>query len=134
MAPATSTNSSPLAPAAVAADWSDFINTVGTSVGPLLTLFGEQTTKQFLSMSMGWLDNILLAMGPVGIITIVISAIRIGGSRASKALIGRYGDISDPPLYSAYLESELEKLEQTQRRSFCHQLLKKSANSGVAVK
>jgi hypothetical protein len=29
-------------------------------------------------MSMGWADNILLAMGPIGILTVVLSAIRSG--------------------------------------------------------
>ncbi|KAF2808792.1 uncharacterized protein BDZ99DRAFT_444593, partial [Mytilinidion resinicola] len=57
---------------------------------PLLTLFGEQVTHQFLSMSMGWADNILLAMGPLGIITTVVSAIRVGGVRGLKAIVGKF--------------------------------------------
>ncbi|KAK2771118.1 ankyrin repeat protein [Colletotrichum kahawae] len=44
---------------------------------------------QFLSLSMGWADNVLLAMGPLGIITIVVSTIRISGGRRLKSLIGR---------------------------------------------
>jgi hypothetical protein len=40
-------------------------------------------------MSMGWADNVLLAMGPLGILTTVVSAIRVGGVRKLKALIGR---------------------------------------------
>jgi len=90
MAPALTTNSSSPAPNAAVKDWTNFINTIGTSVGPLITLFGEQATKQFLSLSMGWADNILLAMGPIGIITIVVSAIRIAGYRWLQAIIGRY--------------------------------------------
>ncbi|ERF75710.1 hypothetical protein EPUS_01540 [Endocarpon pusillum Z07020] len=92
MAPATMTNSSFPAPTTMTDGWTDFFNTVGTAAGPLLTLFGEQATKQFLSMSMGWADNILLAMGPIGIITIAVSAIRIGGLRLLKAVIGRSRD------------------------------------------
>ncbi|KAG8533606.1 uncharacterized protein KY384_001346 [Bacidia gigantensis] len=90
MAPTTTGTPSP-APTKTAAttDWSEYIGTIATSLTPLLTLFGELATKQFLSVSMGWADNILLAMGPIGIITIVVSAIRIGGSRAFKAIIGR---------------------------------------------
>ncbi|KAF5579669.1 2-oxoisovalerate dehydrogenase subunit mitochondrial precursor [Fusarium pseudocircinatum] len=66
----------------------DFSNNLFSDLAPLLTLFGEQVTKQFLSMSMGWADNILLAMGPLGVITIVVSAIRVGGDKRLRALIG----------------------------------------------
>jgi hypothetical protein len=67
----------------------EFANNLFSDLAPLLTLFGEQVTKQFLSMSMGWADNLLLAMGPLGILTIVVSAIRVGGVRQLKALVGR---------------------------------------------
>jgi len=67
----------------------EFANNLFSDLAPLLTLFGEQVTKQFLSMSMGWADNILLAMGPLGILTIIVSAIRVGGVRQLKALVGR---------------------------------------------
>jgi hypothetical protein len=72
----------------------DFSNNLFSDLAPLLTLFGEQVTKQFLSMSMGWADNILLAMGPLGVITIVVSAIRVGGDKRLRALIGRYTTIT----------------------------------------
>jgi hypothetical protein len=71
-------------------DGDDFSNNLFSDLAPLLTLFGEQVTKQFLSMSMGWADNVLLAMGPLVIITTVVSAIRVGGGKRLKALIGRY--------------------------------------------
>jgi hypothetical protein len=67
----------------------DFSNNLFSDLAPLLTLFGEQVTIQFLSMSMGWADNILLAMGPLGVVTIIVSAIRVGGDKRLKALIGR---------------------------------------------
>ncbi|KAI4685978.1 uncharacterized protein J4E88_003815 [Alternaria novae-zelandiae] len=67
----------------------DFINNLGSDLAPLLTLFGEQVTKQFLSMSLGWADHILLAVGPLGIITTVVSAIRVSNVRVLKAIIGR---------------------------------------------
>ncbi|KAF1983030.1 hypothetical protein K402DRAFT_466280 [Aulographum hederae CBS 113979] len=76
-------------PTAGSGDWTDFINTIGTAVGPLITLFGEQATKQFVSVSMGWADNILLSMGPIGIITVIVSAIRVGGYRWLKSILGR---------------------------------------------
>lgn len=67
----------------------EFSNNLFSDLAPLLTLFGEQVTKQFLSLSMGWADNVLLAMGTLGIITTVVSAIRVGGGRTMKALVGR---------------------------------------------
>ncbi|KAF2497800.1 hypothetical protein BU16DRAFT_325830 [Lophium mytilinum] len=70
-------------------DGDEFSNNLFSDLAPLLTLFGEQVTKQFLSLSMGWADNILLAMGPLGIITTVVSAIRVGGKRGLKTLVGR---------------------------------------------
>lgn len=55
----------------------------------LLALFGERVTMQFMSHSMGWADHIILAMGPLGILTVVVSAIRVGGPTWLKALVGR---------------------------------------------
>jgi len=55
----------------------------------LLTLFGEKVTMQFMSHSMGWADNIVLAMAPLGIITIIVAAIQVGGRAWLKAIIGR---------------------------------------------
>ncbi|KAL4876250.1 hypothetical protein BJY04DRAFT_223187 [Aspergillus karnatakaensis] len=65
-------------------DGPDFSNNLFTDLAPLLTLFGEQVTKQFLSQAMGYGDDILLAMAPLGIITCIISAIRAGGRNGSK--------------------------------------------------
>lgn len=69
----------------------DFSNNLFSDLAPLLTLSGEQVTKKFHSMSMGWAGNALLAMGPLGIITTIVSAIRVGGGKNLKALIGRFG-------------------------------------------
>lgn len=44
---------------------------------------------QFMSQSMGWTDHIMLAMAPLGIITAVVCAIRVGGPSWLKAIIGR---------------------------------------------
>jgi len=67
----------------------EFINNLGSDLAPLLTLFGEQVTKQFLSLSLGWADHILLDVGPLGIITTVVSAIRVSNVRVLKAIVGR---------------------------------------------
>lgn len=70
-------------------DATDLITSMATAVGPLVILFGELATKQFLSLSMGWKDDVLLAVGPIGIITVAVSTIRISGFRWLKAIIGR---------------------------------------------
>ncbi|KAH6869126.1 hypothetical protein B0T10DRAFT_595834 [Thelonectria olida] len=44
---------------------------------------------QFMSQAMGWADCIALAMAPLGIITILVSAIRVGGEQWLRAVIGR---------------------------------------------
>ena len=71
-------------------DTTDFVSSIASAVGPLLILFGELATKQFLSLSLGWADDILLAPCPIGIITIVVIAIRVSGPKWLKAIIGRY--------------------------------------------
>ncbi|KAI1769466.1 hypothetical protein GGR53DRAFT_868 [Hypoxylon sp. FL1150] len=70
-------------------DGDDFSNNLFTDLGPLLTLFGERVTMQFMSQSMGWADNVVLAMAPLGILTAVVGAIRVGGPSWLKAIIGR---------------------------------------------
>lgn len=42
-----------------------------------------------MSQSTGWADNIILAMAPLGVMTVIISAIRVGGPSWLKAIIGR---------------------------------------------
>lgn len=42
-----------------------------------------------MSQSIGWADCITLAMAPIGVITIIVSAIRVAGPRVLKAIIGR---------------------------------------------
>ncbi|KAF9880046.1 hypothetical protein CkaCkLH20_02857 [Colletotrichum karsti] len=67
----------------------DFANNLFTDLSPLLALFGERVTMQFLSQAIGVADCIMLAMAPLGIITIIVSAIRVGGPMWLKATIGR---------------------------------------------
>ncbi|TGZ80757.1 hypothetical protein EX30DRAFT_50565 [Ascodesmis nigricans] len=55
----------------------------------LRPLFGEQFAKQFMSESMFWLDHIIFAMAPLGILTAIVSAIRVGGPPWLRAVIGR---------------------------------------------
>lgn len=55
----------------------------------LLALFGEQFAKQYLSQSFSLIDSIIFALAPLGIITAVVGAIRVGGPMWLKAAIGR---------------------------------------------
>ncbi|KAK4109369.1 hypothetical protein N656DRAFT_783302 [Canariomyces notabilis] len=63
--------------------------TLSRAASSLLALFGERVTTQFMSQSMGWADNIVLAMAPLGVITAIVGAIRVGGPSWLKAIIGR---------------------------------------------
>lgn len=56
---------------------------------PLITLFGERLTKQFLSESISLLDNIIFALSPLGVLTAVVSVIRVCGGSSLRAFIGR---------------------------------------------
>ena len=42
-----------------------------------------------MSQSLGWLDNIIFSMAPLGILTAIVGAIRVGGPTWLKAVIGR---------------------------------------------
>ncbi|KAL0930122.1 ankyrin repeat domain-containing protein 28 [Colletotrichum truncatum] len=68
---------------------SDFTNDLATDLGPLLALFGEFMTKQYLSESTTFLDYFIFAMCPIGIITTIVSVIRVCGSQSLRVFIGR---------------------------------------------
>jgi len=70
-------------------DWDDFANNFATDLAPILVLFGEQATKQFLSESTSIWDTIIFGIAPIGVITAVVSAVRLYGSSSLKAFIGR---------------------------------------------
>jgi hypothetical protein len=70
-------------------DGQAFANNLASDLAPLLSLLGGRLIRQFLSLSIGWPDHILLAIGSIGIITIISSVIRILGLRWLKICIGR---------------------------------------------
>ncbi|KAJ5289112.1 hypothetical protein N7478_002142 [Penicillium angulare] len=78
-----------LVPFVLADDWEDFTNNLATDLAPLITLFGERLTKQFLSESISILDNVIFALSPLGVLTAVVSVIRICGSSSLRAFVGR---------------------------------------------
>ncbi|OAQ96014.1 hypothetical protein LLEC1_04357 [Akanthomyces lecanii] len=69
--------------------WDDFSNNLASDLAPILALFAEQVTKQFLSESTTRLDAFIFAMVPLGILTAVVSAIRVCGGPSLRAFIGR---------------------------------------------
>lgn len=69
--------------------WGDFANNLGTGLAPLLMLFGGRVTTQYLSESSSWIDSLIFALAPLGIITAVVAAIRVGGSPILRSFIGR---------------------------------------------
>ena len=68
---------------------SDFTNNLATDIGPLLVLFGESMTTQYLSESTSFLDYFIFAMAPIGILTAIVSTIRVCGHSSLRAFIGR---------------------------------------------
>ncbi|EPE33339.1 Ankyrin repeat-containing protein [Glarea lozoyensis ATCC 20868] len=73
----------------VDASGTDVTNNLFSDIGPLLALFGENFARQFLRESFTWLDHVVFAMAPLGIITAIVGAIRVGGPPWLKAVIGR---------------------------------------------
>ncbi|KAL1610698.1 hypothetical protein SLS60_002368 [Paraconiothyrium brasiliense] len=67
----------------------DFTNDLSSDIAPLIALFGERMTVQYLSESTSYLDYFIFAMAPIGIITAIVSTIRLCGNAALRAFIGR---------------------------------------------
>ena len=65
-----------------------------------------------MSQSTGWSDYIALSMAPIGIITIIASAIRVAGPRWLKTVIGRARE--NVPAAAA---AELEVMSSTSSES-----------------
>ena len=75
--------------AAPTTEGADLTNTLLANLAPLLELFGQDMSTQFLSQSLGWADDIMFAMAPLGLITVVVGAIRVLGFSWLRAFIGR---------------------------------------------
>ncbi|UPK95434.1 hypothetical protein LCI18_006369 [Fusarium solani-melongenae] len=74
---------------AAAEDSSEFTLNLFTDIAPILALFGEQFAQQYLSQSFTWLDHLIFACVPLGIITALSGAIRTRGPRLARSFIGR---------------------------------------------
>jgi hypothetical protein len=66
-----------------------FTNNLLTDLAPILALFGEQVTKQFMSQAFTVYDCIIFAACPIGIVTAVVSTIRVAAPNLWKAVVGR---------------------------------------------
>ena len=76
-------------PLVSAAGGTDTYNNLFSDLSPIIALFGEQVSKQFLAQSTRLSECVLFASAPLGILTGIISAIRIGGYPWLKAIVGR---------------------------------------------
>lgn len=65
------------------------VPSVLTSSIRLLALFGDHFARQFASESLTWVDHLIFAMVPLGILTAITGAIRVQGPRIAKSFIGR---------------------------------------------
>ncbi|KAF8462254.1 hypothetical protein BDZ91DRAFT_797276 [Kalaharituber pfeilii] len=83
----------PLIVLAQSDDGDEFSNNLFSDLAPLLTLFGERVATQYLRHSTHPLESVIFACGPLGVLTAITSAIRVGGSRALKAIIGRAEEV-----------------------------------------
>ncbi|KAF1364114.1 hypothetical protein EJ07DRAFT_100393 [Lizonia empirigonia] len=85
-----------LAVIAEAGGLDDFSNNLATDLGlsagapgPLLSLFGDAITKQYLSESTSFEDYLIFALAPIGLVTAVVSVIRVCGGKWLRSFIGR---------------------------------------------
>ncbi|KAI0172914.1 putative ankyrin repeat protein [Hypoxylon sp. FL1284] len=69
--------------------WDDFSNNLATDLAPFIALLGESPTKQYLSECLTIEDILIFALAPIGVITAVVSAIRVCGTPSMRAFVGR---------------------------------------------
>ncbi|KAI1394335.1 uncharacterized protein F4822DRAFT_424813 [Hypoxylon trugodes] len=69
--------------------WDDFSNNPATDLAPLVSLLGESPTKQYISECLATEDIIIFAAAPIGVITAIVSAIRVCGTPSLRAFVSR---------------------------------------------
>ncbi|KAF4950034.1 hypothetical protein FGADI_8480 [Fusarium gaditjirri] len=99
--------------------WDDFANNFATDLAPIISLFGEQVTKQFLSESTTFLDTIVFAVGPLGILTGIVSCIRLCGGPFLKSLIGRAREPEGVPELEVCSSTSKNVCELLSRNGIC---------------
>jgi hypothetical protein len=83
--------------ARAASGWDDISNNLATDLAPIFQLFGEQVTKQYLAESTSILDCIIFAMAPLGVLTAIVSAIRVISRRNNHV---SFQPSKDPRIHS----------------------------------
>ncbi|KAK3173657.1 hypothetical protein OEA41_006989 [Lepraria neglecta] len=71
---------------------SDVWATVVTNVAPLMALVGERNAKEFLRVCSSFDQVLLMAVAPLGILSVMVSAILLSGYRLLRRVIGRNSD------------------------------------------
>lgn len=120
---ARQTSTANQAPIAASGDlWASVI----TNVAPIMTLVGERNAKEFLRVSSSHDQLFLMATAPLGILSLMVCAIRLTGPRILLRLIGREGDpksealveitpLSIAPATSVYTNQAVEIKPSVQR-------------------
>ena len=62
---------------------------VVANVAPLMALVGDKNAKEYMRNASSWHRFVPLAAAPLGILSIVVSAIRLSGSGVLRRLVGR---------------------------------------------
>ena len=105
---------------------SDLWASVITNVAPIMTLVGERNAKEFLRVSSSHDQLFLMATAPLGVLSLMICAIRLSGPRILRRLTGREGDpkgealvemtpLSIAPATSVYTKHAVEIKPSEQR-------------------
>lgn len=109
----------------------DLWSTVIANVAPVMALVGERNAKEFLRMSSSIDQLILMATAPLGILSLMVCAIRLSGPRMLRRIVGRESDrhsealvdltpLSVSPASSVYTPKavEIEPGDQRDRVAF----------------
>ena len=105
---------------------SDVWATVIANVAPIMTLVGERNAKEFLRVSSSHDQLLLMATAPLGILSLMICAIRLSGPPILQRLTGREADsktealveltpLSVAPATSVYTQHAVEIRPSEQR-------------------
>uniref|UniRef100_A0A8H7KBM8 Uncharacterized protein n=1 Tax=Bionectria ochroleuca TaxID=29856 RepID=A0A8H7KBM8_BIOOC len=72
------------------ATWTDSASSnLATDLAPFLSLFGEKMLLHWISQSVTYFEVLVIAICPIGIPALIISALRLAGSQTARNIIGR---------------------------------------------
>lgn len=67
----------------------DGVVSIVSDIAPLSQLIGERTVKSYIARVTHWLEYGLVALAPLGVVTTIVSTIRLSDFRLLRAAIGR---------------------------------------------